>query len=47
MPIDINNWNTIQDVFMQAQKANMHANIASVSNKGIPNITPIGTVFLN
>ncbi len=25
----------------------MHVNIASVSIEGIPNITPIGTVFLN
>lgn len=25
----------------------MHANIASVSSEGMPNITPIGTVFLN
>ncbi|MEG0483509.1 pyridoxamine 5'-phosphate oxidase family protein [Acinetobacter johnsonii] len=47
MTIDINSWNIIKDVFIQAQKANMHVNIASVSKEGIPNITPIGTVFLN
>ncbi|MCH4244851.1 pyridoxamine 5'-phosphate oxidase family protein [Acinetobacter gerneri] len=47
MKIDDKNWNAIKNVFAQAQKANMHANIASVSKEGIPNITPIGTVFLN
>ena len=47
MVIDLNNWNAIKDVFSKAQQANMHANIASVSSEGIPNITPIGTVFLN
>ena len=47
MVIDINNWNTIKNVFSKAQQANMHTNIASVSRDGIPNITPIGTVFLN
>ena len=47
MVIDTNNWNTIKNVFSKAQQANMHANIASVSRDGIPNITPIGTVFLN
>ena len=47
MKIDLNNWKIIKDVFIKAQKANMHVNIASVSIEGIPNITPIGTVFLN
>lgn len=47
MTIDLNDWNKIKQVFTAAQRANMHANIASVSIDGIPNITPIGTVFLN
>lgn len=47
MDIDLINWNAIKKVFAKAQKSNMHANIASVSKNGIPNITPIGTVFLN
>ena len=47
MDIDLINWNTIKKVFAKAQKSNMHANIASVSKNGMPNIIPIGTVFLN
>ena len=47
MDIDLINWNAIKKVFAKAQKSNMHANIASVSKNGMPNITPIGTVFLN
>lgn len=31
----------------QAQHASMHCSIASMSPEGIPNITPIGTLFLN
>ncbi len=47
MNIDLNHWQAIKRVFAKSQKANMHANIASVSSEGMPNITPIGTVFLN
>lgn len=47
MTIDLNDWNKIKQVFTAAQKTNMHANIASVSKDTVPNITPIGTVFLN
>ncbi|WP_350561130.1 pyridoxamine 5'-phosphate oxidase family protein [Psychrobacter sp. CAL346-MNA-CIBAN-0220] len=47
MNIDLSNWNAIKKVFSKSQKSNMHANIASVSKEGVPNITPIGTVFLN
>lgn len=45
--MNLTDWNAIKRVFTKAQKSNMHANIASVSKDGIPNITPIGTVFLN
>jgi len=47
MNIDLSNWNAIKKVFAKSQRSNMHANIASVSKEGMPNITPIGTVFLN
>ena len=47
MNLDLSKWNLIKNLFSKAQKANMHVNIASVSINGIPNITPIGTVFLN
>ena len=47
MNLDLSKWNLVKNVFSKAQKANMHVNIASVSIEGIPNITPIGTVFLN
>lgn len=47
MDIGLNNWSAIKRVFSKSQKSNMHANIASVSSEGMPNITPIGTVFLN
>ncbi|GAA6134451.1 hypothetical protein NBRC116188_12400 [Oceaniserpentilla sp. 4NH20-0058] len=39
-------WLEITNVIQQAQKSNMHCAIASVDENGIPNITPIGTVFL-
>ncbi|SLJ83444.1 pyridoxamine 5'-phosphate oxidase family protein [Psychrobacter sp. DAB_AL43B] len=47
MNIDLSHWNVIKRVFAKSQRSNMHANIASVSKEGMPNITPIGTVFLN
>ena len=47
MNLDLSKWSLVKNVFSKAQKANMHVNIASVSIEGIPNITPIGTVFLN
>lgn len=47
MNLDLSEWSLVKNVFSKAQKANMHVNIASVSIEGIPNVTPIGTVFLN
>lgn len=47
MDIGLKDWNTIKKVFAKSQSSNMHSNIATVSEKGVPNITPIGTVFLN
>lgn len=40
-------WKNIQRIFKLAQKASIHASIATVDQYGQPNITPIGTVFLN
>lgn len=45
--IDAQTWGQIRHVVAQAQRASMHCSIASVSSEGIPNITPIGTLFLN
>lgn len=39
-------WNTIKEIFAQAQASSMHCSIASVNEHGQPHITPIGTVFL-
>jgi hypothetical protein len=39
-------WQTIKSIFIAGQKSNLHCAIASVDSKGIPNITPIGSVFL-
>lgn len=47
MDINSSDWKAIKQVFAKAQKSNMHVNVASVSKDGMPNITPIGTVFLN
>ncbi len=47
MNLNLTDWNVIKRVFTKAQQSNMHTNIATVSKDGIPNITPIGTVFLN
>ena len=40
-------WKNIQRIFKLAQKASIHASIATVDQYGQPNITPSGTVFLN
>jgi len=39
-------WPQIVQTIHQGQKSNMHCSIASVDENGMPNITPIGTVFL-
>lgn len=40
-------WNKIYDHFNQAFRSNFHVSIASVTEDGIPSVTPIGTLFLN
>ena len=39
-------WPQIVQTIRQGQKSSMHCSIASVDENGMPNITPIGTVFL-
>ncbi len=39
-------WNDIRKVVSTAQKSSMHCTLATVDKNGMPNITPIGTVFL-
>jgi len=39
-------WNDIVDVVAKGQKSSLHCAIASVDDQGMPNVTPIGTVFL-
>lgn len=41
-----NNWTEIKCVVERGQASTLYCSIASVSPEGIPNITPIGTVFL-
>ena len=39
-------WKDIVDVVTKGQKSSLHCAIASVDEQGMPNVTPIGTVFL-
>lgn len=39
-------WADIQRVVARGQRSTLHCSIASVGPGGIPNVTPIGTVFL-
>ena len=39
-------WPEVLAVFAKAQAASMYCSVASVSEEGIPTVTPIGTVFL-
>ncbi|GLQ30138.1 pyridoxamine 5'-phosphate oxidase family protein [Litoribrevibacter albus] len=39
-------WSDIVNVVTTGQRSSMHCAIASVGENGVPNITPIGTVFL-
>lgn len=39
-------WQEIRQVFARAQGSMHHCSIASVGPDGMPNVTPIGTVFL-
>ena len=40
-------WQQIRQIVADAQRTAMHCSIATVNSKGLPSITPIGTVFLN
>lgn len=40
-------WQYILKLVQTVQKQSMHVSIASVSEEGIPNISPIGTLFLD
>ncbi|MFT5592816.1 MAG: pyridoxine/pyridoxamine 5'-phosphate oxidase [Oceanicoccus sp.] len=39
-------WNEITSVVNSGQKSSLHCSIATVDDQGMPNVTPIGTVFL-
>lgn len=39
-------WSEIAAVVKEGQASTLHCSIASVSPEGVPNITPVGTVFL-
>ncbi|TCJ89691.1 pyridoxamine 5'-phosphate oxidase [Nocardia alba] len=39
-------WREIRDILDRGRKATGHFAIASVDSDGVPNITPVGTVFL-
>ncbi len=39
-------WPEIQALFARAQASSLHCSLASVSADGVPNVAPIGTVFL-
>ena len=43
----IRNWSEIQRVVDLGQRSSLYCSIATVGADGIPNVTPIGTVFLN
>lgn len=45
--IPLEQWSRITQTVHSAQKSSLHTTIASISSLGIPNITPIGTLFLN
>ena len=41
-----NHWKEIVDVIGTGQRSSLHCSIATVDEQGVPNVTPIGTVFL-
>ena len=45
MTID-DHWPEIQRVVVNGRRSSRHCAIASVSENGVPTITPIGTMFL-
>ena len=43
----IKNWPQIRKHFNKSFRTNFHVAIASVNKKNLPNVTPIGSLFLN
>lgn len=43
----INNWPQIRKHFNKSFKSNFHTAVASVSKDNLPDVTPIGSLFLN
>ncbi|MBV1913833.1 MAG: pyridoxamine 5'-phosphate oxidase family protein [Pseudomonadales bacterium] len=41
-----NKWSYIREVVERGQRSTVYCSIASINSDGMPNITPIGTVFL-
>lgn len=39
-------WDDIKNVVSSGQRSSLHCSIATVDAQGMPNVTPIGTVFL-
>jgi predicted pyridoxine 5'-phosphate oxidase superfamily flavin-nucleotide-binding protein len=46
-PITPENWHTIRQNFRSGFATNLHVAIATVGASGQPNVTPIGSFFLN
>lgn len=46
-PITYENWQTIRQNFRHGFATNLHVSIATVDAEGQPNVTPIGSFFLN
>lgn len=42
----VKNWQKIKSVVERGQRSKIHCAIASVDPQGMPNVTPVGTVFL-
>ncbi len=40
-------WRKIRDHFNRSFRSSLHVSIGSVTTEGMPNVTPIGTFFLN
>ncbi len=42
-----NNWDQIRKHFNKSFRTNFHMAVASVNNENLPDVTPIGSLFLN
>jgi hypothetical protein len=40
-------WNDIREHFNRSFRSNFHVSVGSVDDKGTPDVTPIGSLFLN